>query len=354
VSPSPRPSTYVLHGLRLGLSAPTSALAEAAGFALRRAGAVISTDRDATAVDGALHFRQPLPSSISAPSPQTGTADAVPQTRFVGDRFIVEGQPQFWIDLHVPTRKATIYVPSTLDLSLRAARLLVLNTVLYATDHLLRHQGLFSLHAAGLVRGDRHVLFVAQSDSGKSTATLQLLRRGWSYVTDDVVLLSANHEDRPVTAWSFRRELSVDNDAAATFPELGGVDWPTMLYDSNKWRIDPERLYPGRYQPSMRPRLLLFPDIVDAAASTLVPMPASEALRRLTVQSGLLAAPDATLARRHLDLFTRLLRQCAVYHLQAGRDVLVAPARFEQLLLTHPRTGASGPEAVASPAAPMA
>src|SRR6185503_4873027 len=60
----------------------------------------------------------------------------------------------------------------------------------------LRRFGLFELHAGGvsLPGSDAGVLIIGPSGSGKSTLTLQLATAGWSYLSDDELLLSLNKD----------------------------------------------------------------------------------------------------------------------------------------------------------------
>src|SRR3712207_4309751 len=57
---------------------------------------------------------------------------------------------------------------------------------------LLRHRGLFHLHAAGLTRDGRGILLAGNTGAGKSTLTVSLVRSGWDFLSDDAVLLRAH------------------------------------------------------------------------------------------------------------------------------------------------------------------
>lgn len=195
---------------------------------------------------------------------------------------------------------------------------------------LLRYRGWFALHTAALALDGRGLLLVAESDSGKSTATLNLVRQGWRYLSDDTVLLRAANEG--VHAFSFRRNFCVDPDATAHFPELDGPDWPASLSDASKWQIDMERLYPGQFAPTCMPRALVLPEIADAPTSRVEPVDAKVALARLIDQGALFLTPDPALANRHLEVFRRLIRQTRAVRLRAGRDVLERPRRLHGLL----------------------
>lgn len=195
---------------------------------------------------------------------------------------------------------------------------------------LLRYQGWYPLHTAALAQDGRGLLLVAESDSGKSTAALNLVREGWNYLSDDTVLLRA--EAGPVRAFSFRRNFCLDPEAAVHFPELANHDWPPSMSDPTKWQVDVERLYPGQFGAPCAPRVVILLRLVDAATSTLAPAEAKTVLGHLINQGDLFLTPKPDIAARHLDVFKRLIDQTALYHLAAGRDLLERPAATSQML----------------------
>jgi hypothetical protein len=195
---------------------------------------------------------------------------------------------------------------------------------------LLRYRGWYALHTAALALDGRGLLLVAESDSGKSTATLNLVRQGWAYLSDDTVLLhTVGHR---VLAHSFRRNFCVDPEATTLFPELADHDWPTSLSDATKWQVDIDALYPGQFTPTTTPRILIAPDITEGPKSRLEPMDAKAALGQLIDQGALFLTPDPTVARRHLEVFRQLVQQAHAYRLHAGRDLLDRPDRIHALL----------------------
>lgn len=195
---------------------------------------------------------------------------------------------------------------------------------------LLRYRGRFALHAAALAREGRGVLLIADSDSGKSTAALNLVRQGWSYLSDDTVLLQA--EGASVRASSFRKDFCIDPEAVELSPELAGHDWPPSPSDTSKWRVDLSTLYPGQFVEQCIPRVLILPEIVDAPESSLGPMNPTIMLGHLAHQSALLLTPDPQIAGQHFELLKRLIDQSGLYRLRAGRNVLVNPAKIDRLL----------------------
>jgi hypothetical protein len=76
---------------------------------------------------------------------------------------------------------------------------------------------------------------------------------------------------------------------------------------------------------------MLFPTIVAAPQSQLVPIGKAEALLRLIQQSALLSI-DPREAPGHLDILARLVRQTRHYRLLAGQDLASDPRRIALLL----------------------
>jgi hypothetical protein len=195
---------------------------------------------------------------------------------------------------------------------------------------LLRQEGIFSLHAAGLIADDgKGVLLIGESGSGKSTLAIGLIRRGWRYLSDDAVLLQSRPEG--VEALPLRRHFYVDSAAAGEYADLGfGGERPDRSGGRRK-RVAVEAAYPGQRVPACTPRLLLFPRIVSQTHGVLIPLDRLDALRRLVAQSGSQLFDRATSAR-HLAVLRELVRQAAAYELVAGSDLKKDPMELVRLL----------------------
>jgi hypothetical protein len=203
---------------------------------------------------------------------------------------------------------------------------------LYSLLWLLRAQGWYAAHAACLTTGHGGCLIVADSGSGKSTLALGLVQAGWYYLADDAVLFRSHRED--VEVRPIRRDLYLlGPEAAALFPDTQGCWQPCLLREDSKQRLDVQTLYPTQVRNTCRPDLLLFPTIVAAPQSQLVPIGKAEALFRLIQQSALLAI-DPQQASGHLDILARLVRQTKHYRLLAGQDLAQDPRRLAPLLET--------------------
>lgn len=200
---------------------------------------------------------------------------------------------------------------------------------LFSLLWLLRAQGWYAAHAACLTTGDGGCLMVADSGSGKSTLALGLLKAGWHYLTDDAILLRSYNED--VEVRPLRRELYLGPEASALFPDTRGYWQPCLLREDTKQRLDVQTMYPAQITDMCRPDLLLFPTIVDAPQSRLVPIAKAEALYRLIQQSAL-PSIDPQMAPGHLDMLARLVRQTRHFRLLAGQDLARDPHRIASLL----------------------
>ena len=195
---------------------------------------------------------------------------------------------------------------------------------------LLRQLGIYSLHAAALATKDREgVLLVGPSGSGKSTLAIGLIRGGWSYLSDDAVLLRQGSGG--VEARACRRSFYIDAARSADYCDLGlGEEAP----DSNggrRRRLGINEAYPEQYIDQCLPRVVIFPQITGQNQSTLKPIDKISALRALLAQS----APqlfDRSTMSGHMELLKKLLQQAEAYQLNAGTDLYHEPAKLIDLL----------------------
>lgn len=190
--------------------------------------------------------------------------------------------------------------------------------VSFAVCAALRRYGLFDLHSGGVVEPEsgKGVLIIGPSGSGKSTLTLQLVRSGWSYLSDDELLLSL--EDGAVAARGFRSFFAVSTS------------------DRLKHCFEPEIVLGSKRTDHAFPRLLLFISLNGDSRSQMHELTQAETMTRL-----LRACPWATydrwIAGANLELLSTLARQAGGFHLSAGRDLL-EPAFAASLLrsMLHP------------------
>lgn len=225
---------------------------------------------------------------------------------------------------------------------------------------LLPRTGWMPLHAAAVcppspdTEPRSAVLLVGPSGCGKSTLTTGLLLRGWSCISDDMLVLSPHTSTVSTHAHSLVQTIHVCVDAWKRLK----LNAP-MRTESNslfgqfteraKWPLTRKALpdsacttaHPTAHRvPYAPPTCIVLPAITDAPTSRLTPAQPAEALATLMEQGVPPALLPADAARTQWQQMGRLIRQCAIYRLHAGRDLYRDPGHLAALL--HASTGISG------------
>lgn len=188
---------------------------------------------------------------------------------------------------------------------------------------LLRSKKHYGLHANGVVKENAGMLVVGPSGRGKTTLTLSLVQAGWRYLGDDVTVL---HETSVgVEALAFQQGFACTSQTTEFFPQL-----PTAMAQSLDTVRQKQWLPLDTYQATQlstacSPQVLLFPTIVDADESRLVPLNETQTLLGLMEQSAALFI-EADAAAQQMTMLQQLGRQARGYQLLAGRDVYMNPA----------------------------
>jgi len=195
----------------------------------------------------------------------------------------------------------------------------------------LASHGLYGVHASGVSYRGSGMLLVAGSGCGKTTLALALVTQGWNYLSDDAVLLYHTANRESVEACAFGRPFSCGSEIIGHFPELGSIAADTPLLPNGKRLLEVSTLYDGQFHTRCLPNMILFPEIVDAPLSRLLPLTQTEALTRLIGQGIGLLTERATVVGQ-LRLFEQLLMQTHSFRLLHGADVHSKPARLATLL----------------------
>jgi hypothetical protein len=193
---------------------------------------------------------------------------------------------------------------------------------------LIRPHGLYALHANGLAKDEVGLLIVGGSGSGKSTTALGLIKQGWKYLSDDVLLIREKPEG--VEAVAFQKGFSFDPKLANRFPELN-YHLEKASFNGNKRFLDIESIYADSFQSSSFPNVLIFPKIVSRDRSELIPVDRAEALILLAESSGGIMV-DKEMVGKQMGVLKRLVYQTRSYKLLAGRDLHEEPERISEVL----------------------
>lgn len=313
--------TYRLHDVRIAVEAPGTGVAEAAGalLALLRA----EPDDDARA-DLRLTF--------------AATMGQVPEgAEFVGRHErgveVLEAAPALYLRLGATVvvarpedGTATFHLGPSKPADGAAQHGPLLDLLLLCLLVLLRPRGLYLLHAACLVCDGAGLLVSAHSGSGKSTLATALASAGWSFLSDDLLLLRATPGG--VEALGLGLHFRLLPDTLDRFP---GLVARSAGFAADKHHLEADELFPDQYTPRCLPRVLVIPEIAALPTSEVHPLPASAALMHLLGQTTFLSR-DRRLAAAHLDTLRRLALQVRPYRLRAGRDLYEHPDRAARLL----------------------
>ena len=201
---------------------------------------------------------------------------------------------------------------------------------------LLTTLGYYTLHAAGLLTStEKGVLISGVSGCGKSTLTIGMIRHGWGYLSDDAVLLRVRREG--VKALVFRQPFSIESEMAPAYADLPLGKEPSPSPGKNKRKLNMQEAFPKQHVPESLPEILLFPRIVSRSRSSLKPVSRSHAMVQLLEQSSPGSFNRPTM-EEHLQLLTQLVKQCQIYELQAGLDLVNQPEILEDLLAKAEKT----------------
>jgi len=174
----------------------------------------------------------------------------------------------------------------------------------FAVCAALRRYGLFDLHSAGIVEPEsgKAALIVGPSGSGKSTLALQCATSGWSYLSDDELLLGL--VGGAVEARGFRNFFAV-SVAGAQF----------------KHCFEPEVVLGSKQTAQAFPGWLLFIHLNGESRSQMNKLTQAESMMRL-IRACPWATYDRSIAGANLELLSTLAHQAKGFDLLAGRDLL--------------------------------
>lgn len=181
----------------------------------------------------------------------------------------------------------------------------------------LRREARLDLHAAAVIPApDRGaVLIVGAKGVGKSSLTLSLALAGWRFLSDDYVL--AWRGDTEVRLGCLRSSLYLTPDAVVRLPPGGpaGRNVPRM----GKRMFDPGELFPGLHRVEDSLAAVVFPERVESAESSLIPIRPLEAFQRILTLTPFLAADPS--ARPCIEV-ARAIADLPAFVLRAASDLL--------------------------------
>ena len=195
-------------------------------------------------------------------------------------------------------------------------------------SEILRSRGLFLIHAAALAKDGKGVLIPGFTRSGKTTLSIALLRGGFQFLSDDRPFLKKNGEGFELLA--FPEALDVTDQTISFFPELRSSLNPISKSDRHKKEFSVDKVYPNTIVNACRPKILLFPNIVDKEISQIRPLPKIEAIQKLLPHSLLVFEEKA--AEKQFQFLCQFVEEMDCYRLDFGRDLLEVDRVIEKVL----------------------
>jgi len=125
-------------------------------------------------------------------------------------------------------------------------------------------------------------------------------------------------------------KINVTDRTVDFFPELREAPASILRPGIPKRFFYAEQLYPWPLGRPCVPRLILFPQVIDAPYSCLEPLSKKQALELILPHS--LLVFDPLVAKREFQALSRLVSMTDCYRLHFGRDVLELPSLVTPLL----------------------
>jgi hypothetical protein len=193
---------------------------------------------------------------------------------------------------------------------------------------LLGRLGYALVHSAAVVSPNgTALLLTGDARSGKSTTTVNLITRGWSYLSDDQVIL--RKDSGGVSVLGLLRPFHLDQG------------WGHRRPVARRRAVDPATLGPGRRLKAAPLGSLVFPRVEAAAPTALRRLAPADAVAALVRQSPWLLADPAS-APRILELL-RLAAESPGFVLSLGLDTFSNAELLEEVLVSATGDGSEKP-----------
>jgi hypothetical protein len=192
-------------------------------------------------------------------------------------------------------------------------------------------EGVQVTHAGLVSRGDRGILFVGKSGSGKSTSSLACLLAGFDYLSEDYVGLE-RCKNGLFVGHSLYNSVFLRTDQLGRFPELAPYAVRGRLPHEEKSVIILSQIYPERLKQAVPIRALVLPRITDIASPQLRPASKGEALLALGPTS-LLQIPNRGLGVGGFNKLAQLVESVPCFRLEVGSNIMAIPRCLEDLFV---------------------
>ncbi|MCL4474398.1 MAG: hypothetical protein M1455_10780 [Actinobacteria bacterium] len=181
---------------------------------------------------------------------------------------------------------------------------------------LLKTRGVFPIHAAGLQRNGKGILFPGRSGCGKSTMSLHLLRNGYKLLGDDTVFVRKSEKGAEMLF--FPEEVDVCSETVDLFPRLALARNMTEDRWQPKARVNLNEVGPDAVVESSDTHLIVFPVISADGETRYERIGPTEALAELILYAFLFMDPQTS--KENFALLASLVQTTSCFRLHMGLD----------------------------------
>lgn len=185
------------------------------------------------------------------------------------------------------------------------------------------------LHASCVVKAGRLLVMVAPHNVGKSTTALRLLRAGYTFLADGMVLMQSNQNNARVGGYPIG-EVKLRDDVLTLFPEYTGE--AVQVREHRKTVVNLRQTHAGRLAEAVfTPSTIHLCLVARAAgrASHLTPTTPAEAAPVLAANTVFWDAPQRL--THNAVILNQLMQTAHVYRLSIGTDTDQLMATLETL-----------------------
>lgn len=193
---------------------------------------------------------------------------------------------------------------------------------------MLKTRGIFPVHAAGLERNGRGILFPGRSNCGKSTLSLHLLRHGYKLLGDDTIFVRRAGEGAELLF--FPEEVDVCAETVDLFPSLALARNLTEDRWQPKARVNLNEIGPNAVVESSPAELLVFPVIAADGVTRYERVNPTEALAELILYAFLFMDPETS--KENFALLAGLVQKASCWRLHMGLDGAELAAAVDEIV----------------------
>ena len=204
---------------------------------------------------------------------------------------------------------------------------------------ILRHKGLFFIHAACVSKTQKGILIPGRMGSGKSTFTISLVRQGFNFLSEDKSILRKIGND--IYALAFPRKAGIIKKTARFFPELKSVEFKfDQARREEKGRFIMQEFYPQSLLDSAKIRLIIFPHFQTNGRTKIKPLSKKEALQKFIQDTDNFAFYNKDslpkIYRQYFAVLTSLVQQAVTYQIfYSDKDIDCLSQIVNSLLISN-------------------